>query len=243
MRHRFVYRVFSLLVDLDELPGIARNSRVLSHNRFGLLSIDNRDHGPRDGNPLKPWALRQLGEAGIEIESARVFLLCFPRILGYVFNPLSVYWVYDRSDRLRAVLYEVKNTFGGQHAYAIAVDGAPGSVVRQSQAKRFYVSPFIAMRGDYDFRLAEPEAALSIAIVERDAGGPVLVAAQRARRVELSDATLVKAWLRHPLMTLKVILAIHFEAWRLWRKGATYHPPPDRDEVASVDRILGESKR
>lgn len=237
MRHRFAYRVFSLLVDLDALPAIARDLRVLSHNRFNLLSIHDRDHGPRDGRALKPWVVGHLAAAGIDLTGGRVWLHCFPRILGYVFNPLSLYWCYDAAGRLRAVLCEVKNTFGEQHGYLIVPREADRdhSVLRQQAEKRFHVSPFIAMEGRYDFRIADPDDRLSIVILERDAEAPVMIATHRARRVDLSDKALLRAWLAHPLMTLKVMAAIHWQAWRLWRKGARFHarPAPPAREVST----------
>jgi DUF1365 family protein len=228
MRHQFAYRVFSLLVDLDELPAIARSSRLLSHNRFNLLSVHDRDHGPRDGRALKPWVMDHLAEAGIDLSGGRVWLHCFPRVLGYVFNPLSLYWCYDASGALRAVLCEVKNTFGEQYGYLLAAGGAnrDAGFVRRHAEKRFHVSPFIAMDGRYDFTIASPEERLSVVIVERDARSPVMIATHRGRRVALDDGAMLRAWLAHPLMTIKVIVAIHWQALRLWRKGARLHPRP-----------------
>lgn len=228
VRHRFVYRVFSLLIDLDQAPDIAGRSWLLSHNRFNLFSLHDRDHGERDGSPPRPWVERRLAAQGLDLDGGRIFLLCFPRLLGYVFNPLSVYYCYHRDGRLAAMVYEVKNTFGEQHAYAIPVE--PGhdaaTALSQSCAKTFYVSPFIAMKAEYRFRLEEPGERLALAIRERVEEGRLLIATITGRRAPLDDRRLLRALLAYPLMTLKVILAIHWQALRLWRKGLRLQPRP-----------------
>jgi DUF1365 family protein len=230
VRHRFAYRVFSCLIDLDELEALGK-LRFFGHNRFNLMSFHDRDHGPRDGGALKPWIEARLAGAGIDIAGGQVRLLCFPRVLGYVFNPLSIWFCFHANGRLRAVLYEVSNTFGERHSYLLVVPAAAdGRTIAQSCAKAFHVSPFIPLTGRYAFRLRAPDARLAIAIREEDGDGPVMVAAQNGRRLPFTSATVLHAFLRYPLMTLKVIAAIHFEALRLWRKGARFYrrpaPPP-----------------
>lgn len=235
IRRRFVYKVFSLLIDLDELPEIAAGSKLLAHNRFGLLSVHDRDHGARDGSALKPWVENACAEAGIDIAGGRVRMLCFPRILGYVFNPLTIYFAEESAGRLAAILYQVKNTFGDQHTYLRAVTGdpAPGEAIRQFADKIFHVSPFIEMNCRYGFKLRNPDERLSVIIHETDRDGQdLLVAAQTGDRRPLSDGALFRAWLAHPLMSFKVIAAIHLEALGLWLRGLRYIPraePPARD--------------
>jgi len=225
VRHRFAYRVFSCLIDLDELPALGR-TRLFGHNRFNLMSFHDRDHGPRDGSALRPWIEARLNEAGIDIAGGPVRLLCFPRVLGYVFNPLSVWFCHHADGTLRAILYEVANTFGERHCYLIPVRGEDAATVAQSCLKAFHVSPFIALSGHYRFQLRAPGERLAIAIREEDVGGPVMVAAQNGRRVAFRTGTVLQAFIRYPLMTLKVIAAIHLEAFRLWRKGAVFHRRP-----------------
>lgn len=226
VRHRFRYRVFSLLLDLDELPTIAQTSRLLRIERLGILSFRASDHGRRDGSPLKPWALAELAAAGIG-GVARVELLCFPRMWGFVFNPLSVYFAYDATDRMIAVLYEVKNTFGGQHAYALEVspdaNGGDGRI-RHAATKDFYVSPFIDMAAAYHFTLQRPEETLELVIRETDDQGLFFVASQSGERRPLTDRALATCLFHNMAMTFKVIGGIHVEALRLWLKGAPYHP-------------------
>jgi DUF1365 family protein len=225
-RHRFTYRVFTALLDIDRLAETAARSRIFAYNRPGLLSFRDLDHGPRDGSPLRPWVDRLLRQAGVMPDGLRVFLLCYPRLLGYVFNPLSVYLCYDGA-RLAAVLYEVKNTFGDQHCYVLPVDANHDGPVEQSCAKHFHVSPFIAPDGRYHFGLRGPDQRLSLVIRLADDGGTRLVASTSGHFRPWSDAALLSAWAAHPLMTFKVIGAIHWQALQLWLKGAPFFRRPD----------------
>jgi DUF1365 family protein len=240
-RHRFAYGVFSMLVDLDGLPELDARSRLFGHNRARLFSFHDADHGARDGSCAAAWVRDKLVRAGLADAGGRVFALCFPRILGYVFNPLTVYFAYASDGRLGAILYEVKNTFGEQHGYLIPVDPArpAAAPVVQRAAKRFHVSPFIDMAATYRFRVDEPEDRLALLIREDTPQGELLVASQTARRVEWSDAALLRAFFRYPLLTAKVVGAIHWEALRLWLKGAGYRPRPaaPADAVEMVAQV------
>lgn len=236
--HRFIYRVFSLWLDLDEIPYLGHRLKLFSHNRFNLLSFHDRDHGPGTAAPLRPWLESALINSGIDTQGGAIRLLCFPRVLGYVFNPLSIYYCYHADGRLMAILHQVRNTFGEMHCYLIpvAADHRTGSPIRQQCAKQFYVSPFIGMRATYRFRLFEPTERLSIVIRQSVPEGQMLVASQTGRRKELTDGALLRAFLSHPLMTLKVMSAIHWQALWLWLKGAKFHrrPPPPSDPVTTV---------
>ncbi|HUZ72877.1 MAG TPA: DUF1365 family protein [Stellaceae bacterium] len=236
-RHALGYRVFAFLVDLDELPVLARRLRFFSHNRFNLFSIYDRDHGNRDSGALRPFVEAALARAGIALEGGAIRLLTFPRMLGYVFNPLSIYFCHHRDGSLRAMIYEVRNTFGEMHGYLIPVRAMADGLVRQSCAKEFYVSPFLTMACRYEFRLAVPGERLAVTIRETDGDGPILLASLEGRRAALDDRALVGAFLRYPLMTLKVIAGIHWEALKLWGKGVglVARPPPPRDALTICD--------
>ncbi len=220
VHHRFTYRVFSLFLDLDETEEIDRRLWLLSIERGNLLSFRAADHGARDGSPLKPWVLARLAEAGIELERPGVRLLCFPRLFGYVFNPISVYFCYE-DGRLAAVVYEVKNTFGGQHVYTFKVQraGAGDRLAAHGCAKDFYVSPFIDMEARYEFHVAEPGRRLTVVIKETERGLPLLIASQSGERFPLTDRAIVGCLASDLFMTFKVFLGIHVEALRLWWKG------------------------
>ncbi len=242
--HRLSYRVFSLLIDLDELPRLDASFRLFAHNRFGLLGFRDRDFGAKADQPgaelpLKDWAARHLERAGI-VADGPIRILCFPRVLGMVFNPLSVWFCHRADGSLAAIIHEVSNTFGQRHSYLIPAEIGADGLVRQSCDKRFYVSPFMDMETAYHFRIRPPADDLLLAIRQTDADGPVLHATLAARRVEIGDDALLRAWARHPLMTLKVVAGIHWEALRLWRKGMTIRPRPDApaDPVTIVTPAL-----
>jgi DUF1365 family protein len=211
--------------------------RWFAHNRFNLFSFYDRDHGRRDGSALRPWIDSLMMARGIDLSGGRIALLCFPRVLGYVFNPLTIFFCWDAGGTLRALVYEVKNTFGEQHCYVLPVESGrqPQRPIRQSCDKRFHVSPFIGMAATYRFRLVEPGERVSIVIRQRTPEGELLIATHTARRVQLDNAGLIRAFLGHPLVTLKVICGIHWEAMRLWLKGARYHakPAPPEREVST----------
>ncbi|MGM0585992.1 MAG: DUF1365 domain-containing protein [Pseudomonadota bacterium] len=223
--HRFRYRVFTLLLDVDRLADTASRLRLFACNARGLFSHNDRDHGPRDGSPLRPWVEARLAEAG-RPRPARIRLLAMPRMLGWVFNPLSVYYCHDAEDRLESVIYEVKNTFGDQIPYVLAAEGDAASPRRHVRTKEMFVSPFIGMDQTYRFHLAPPGERLSLRIKQGDADGDLLIAAQNGVRLPLTDATLARLALSVPLLPFKVIAAIHWQALRLWLKGAPFRRYP-----------------
>lgn len=217
-RHRLSYRVFSLLLDLDELTALDNTHKVFGFNRWSLLSFWNRDHGDGSGKPLRPWIEGQLMEAGLHPDGGPIRVLCYPRILGYAFNPLTVYYCYGRDGTPTAILYEVGNTFGERHTYVIPVEDATRPVIRQSCDKAFYVSPFLPMECSYHFRMVVPGSSAIIAIRQEDEDGLVFAASFNGHRSEFSTETLLRALARYPSMIFKIIAGIHWEAFRLWLK-------------------------
>ena len=231
VRYRFDYRVFNLLLDVDRLDETAARLRLFSHNRFNLLALHDRDHGPRNGTPLRPWIDRILGEHGIDLAGGRVRLLAMPRLLGYVFNPISLWYCEHADGSLRAVLAEVNNTFGDHHCYLLHEGGRPLPAPFRSRAtKRLHVSPLIGMRAEYAFQIDPPGRSMGLHIREYAEQGLMLVATLAGRSRELSDANLLRAVAMLPLMTFKVMAAIHWQALRIWLRGAPYHPRPAAPE-------------
>jgi DUF1365 family protein len=230
--YRFEYRAFTLLLDVDALD---RLPALLSVGRFNLLRFEPRDHGPRDGSSLRGWAEGVLAEQGIALDGGRIRLLCYPRVLGYGFNPLSLWYCEHRDGTLRAVIAEVRNTFGEYHFYLLSEGGAPVEwPLRARASKCFHVSPLMDMQGHYRFRLSEPTDALAVLIRQFDEHGRLkLVAAQTGHGEPLTDAAVRRALIRTPLLTLKVMLAIHWQALKIWLRGAPYFPKPEppRQEV------------
>ena len=215
-KHKLSYRVFSLYLDLDEIPVLSRTLRFFGHNRPAIFSFHDSDHGDGSGD-VAGWVTAQLRQAGITRETPKIGVLCYPRIFGYVFNPLTV-WFCHEGDELRAILYEVHNTFAERRTYVIPIAGNAG-MVQQRCAKEMYVSPFVPMDCTYEFRIDPPAERVLVAIEEADREGMLLRASFAGERQPLNDATLRAALFAYPLMTLKVWAAIRWEALKLWSKG------------------------
>ena len=160
--HYFKYRVFSLLIDLDDLNEIDNKIKIFSYNKFNIISFFDKDHGDRDGTSLKNWVKKKLENIGIDNKDVKTKLFCYPRILGYVFNPLSVFFIYDKYDKIISLFYEVKNTFGEQHTYIFKAEDS--ETLRNSCVKKFHVSPFIDMECNYKFRVNKPSDKISVII-------------------------------------------------------------------------------
>ncbi len=217
-KHFFKYKVFSLFLDLSEIKLISKENLFFSYNKFNLISFFDKDHGERDDSNLKDWVIKNLKQRDIETNNIKIKLLCYPRILGYVFNPLSIFFIYDKSSSLVAIFYEVKNTFGEQHTYFFKIEKNT-KLVENNCKKKFFVSPFMDLESNYYFKILYPDDTLSIVIDQRDKEGKLLYASQDGKRSTLSTKNLLFSFIKHPLMTLKIISAIHYEALRLWIKG------------------------
>lgn len=222
--HAFRYRLFQLHLDLDELPEVDRAVRLFSVNRFNAVALHERDHLDRRPGDLRPRLAEVLRDAGVSLPAPKIYLLTQCRILGYVFNPISVFYCHDGpGGPLRAVVAEVNNTFGERHLYVLRDPLNPGSAgsrqaVRFRAAKQLYVSPFLPTDGYYDFHFAPVGARLSIGILHYDRGRPTLDAQFWGRRVALTTRSLAGLLATHPLAAVGTIAAIHGEALRLWWK-------------------------
>ena len=220
-KHFFKYKVFSLFLDLSELKELNNKLNFFSLNKFNLISFYEKDHGERDGSSILDWVKNNLRSNNISTDNIKVKLLCYPRILGYVFNPLSIFFVYDNDENLISILYEVKNTFGEQHTYVFKIEGE-NKLIQNNCSKKFHVSPFIEMDCKYFFRILNPGDKLSVIIDQYDQEGKILFASQDGIRSDLTNKNLMNSYLKHPLMTFKIISAIHFEAFKLWIKGIKF---------------------
>ncbi len=224
-RHRFTYRFFTGFFDIDRVDDDSRRLKLFSHNRWNIFSFYDRDHGARDGSPLRVWAEKLLHEAELDFVCGKIKLLCLPRIFGYVFNPLSVFYCFDTEEKLRAILYEVHNTFGESHTYVmpISMNDKKATAEPHEAEKSFYVSPFIGMKAKYHFSINDPAETIAVNIRQTDDDGDLLLASLTGRERDFSDRALIRLFFTHPLLTFSVIAAIHWQALRLWLKGARYH--------------------
>ncbi len=234
--HRLAYRIFSVLLDLDRLDESARGLRLFSIDRFNLFSFHPRDRGDGSARPLRRQVDEALTRAGVDLAGGRVLLLTMPRLLGFAFNPLSVYYCFAADGALAAMIWEVDNTFGQRHAYLIPVARDGAAEWSQSCAKGFYVSPFMDMALNYRFRFNRPDDLLRLAIDVSDGHGILLTARYNARRAPLADAALLRLFFATPALPARVLGGIHWEALKLWRKGIGLRrrPPPPQDPITVV---------
>lgn len=225
VRHHLRYSLPMVLLDLDELPALSRTVPGFSHNRGNLFSFHDSDHLAGSGETLRHQVEKHLAEADIAAGGA-IRVLCMPRVLGFAFNPLSVFFCHTPDGALAALLYEVNNTFGQRHSYLLPA--SPGADGTQSHtcAKRFYVSPFLDMDMTYHFRLAVPGDRAFVSIEARDADGPMLSASFAGSRRILNGANLLRVLARFPMLALQVLGGIHWEALKLWSKGLRPLPRP-----------------
>ena len=241
VEHKLRYRMTMALLDLDDLDDLDGRLRLFSRNRFNLFAFHDRDHLPKGaaaGTSLRGVVEKELAAAGLDLGGGAISLLSLPRILGHAFNPLSIYYCHHADGRLGALLYEVNNTFGQRHSYLIPVDEQESRTVVQSCDKAFYVSPFLDMDLRYDFRVAKPDEQLSVAVDGARQGVRVISASFAGERRPLTDAALLKTFLAHPLLSLSVVAGIHWEALKLWRKGARLRtrPAPPAHPVSIIPR-------
>ncbi len=221
----FVYPVFYVQLPVRDLA--AADCGIFSVDQRNLLSFRSQDHGPRDGSPLLPWIENLLREHGLPADGD-IVLQTFPRVLGYVFNPVSFWYCHDRGGALIAILAEVNNTFGGSYSYLLHRKGEPLRDGEEMTAdKLFHVSPFNEIEGGYRFRFHLQRKVQLARIDYDDAEGEVLLTSISGKPRDWSAAALLGAFLRMPFLTLGVIARIHWQALKLWLKGVPFrgaHP-------------------
>ncbi len=223
----FVYNVFNICFDVTKTDSL--KSKLFSVNKFNIFSFYNKDHGNRDSSSLESWIRNILAEDGINENVKKIYLFTYPRILGYVFNPVSFWFCLNKNDELIAVLSEVNNTFGESHSYLIKNQDL--SPIKSDQyfdsKKEFHVSPFFKVRGDYKFRFIFTAEKIAVWIDYFDSKKALLTSVV-TKNLYLSDSQLIKAFIKIPLMTFKVIFLIHYEALKLVIKRIKYVPKPSQ---------------
>ena len=229
--HRFNYSVFNLLIDIDRLDEVDQLSRLFSVNRRGTVAFKEKDHGAETETGLANFIRAEVKKHNPNIQIDEIKLLCYPRIFGYVFNPISIYYCFHDGE-IVAMVYEVRNTFGNKHIYVAPVEEHQKNPagIRQECGKELHVSPFFDMGMTYFFRVSTLGDALHFRILERDDTGPLLSATLKAEHKDLSNRNLAIQLIKVPFLTMKVVFGIHFEALRLWVKGAKFikNPHPNK---------------
>jgi DUF1365 family protein len=223
-RHRFDYKMYMMAVDVDRIDEVAAHSKLFSHNKIGLMSLADKDHGFRDGRSLRAYAESALGNQGLSAYADKIVFVTMPRLLGYAFNPISFYFCSDAAGNLGAVLHQVKNTFGDQVGYLMPVNG-PG-IIRQSAPKKMHVSPFFDMNGGYRFALTPPGEKLTVSIQYGDKAQKRMTATMVLEARPFTDASVLRLLAQMPLAPMKVMMAIHFQALKLFLRGAKFHKIP-----------------
>lgn len=242
--HKLGYKIYSLLLDLDELESLHRKLWWFSVDRFNLVSFYRRDRGDGSGRDLREQVEAAMTAAGVIADGGPIRLLTMPRVLGWGFNPLSIFFCYNRSGAVTAILWEVDNTFGERHGYLIPADESDHGPIQQTCAKRLYVSPFMDMNLRYAFKVRPPGEKLAIGIDVSDEAGLLFIARHVADRTALTDAALLRAFFALPLLTLRVMGGIHWEALKLWLKGVHLRarPPPPEVPVSIAAPICPQRK-
>lgn len=232
--YRFLYRIFYLLMDVDQLDGLSQRLRFFSHNRFNIFSFYDRDHGGGQPGGLRSWAVGILATQNIQLDGGRIRLLAQPRMFGWAFNPVSFWYCEHADGQLRAVIAEVNNTFGERHCYLLASNGQPMPYDQEYlKDKVFHVSPLFDLKGLYHFRFAEPGKRLLVVLNETRDGVPLIDTSIAGERRTLTDGEVIRQVLRMPVQALKVLIGIHWQALKIWLRGAKFHkkPEPPRLEV------------
>ena len=237
--HKLRYSVFSLLLDVDRLGEIDSRLKLFRVNGFSLFSLQEKDHGFRDGSSLSDFAWSMVEKTGFKNRVATVKVLLYPRIIGFAFNPLTVYFCCDERGDPVLMIYEVRNTFGENLTYVLEAGPETNGAYCHSTPKQFYVSPFNKVEGDYTFHVRKSDKNLTVGVALKTDGNPLLRTHFSAATEVLTDSKLMRAFWAYPLMTLKVVAGIHWEALKLWRKGLGLQEQPATPEQPIV---FGQSR-
>lgn len=238
--NKFTYGIYYMALPLSRITDM-----VLPYNRFGWLSFYDKDHGACDGSGLEQWARKILNDHNIKQADGEIVLMCMPRVMGYVFNPVSFWLCHDRHGGLRAVLCEVHNTFGERHTYICVHDNA--RVIDKDDVlkgeKLFHVSPFLPREGGYDFRFDVTDGSFGVWIDYYSAEGKKqLVTWLRGDYIEMNKASLRRAFWTYPMVTFKAVYLIHWQALKLIAKGIKYiHRPKQNKKTQSIVNVLKDN--
>jgi len=226
--HRFAYNVFLFALDLDEIDEIASRVVLFSHNRWNATTFRDDDHLPGPFPQLRLNVENLIRKHGVSQKPSRILLITSARILGYIFNPVSYYLCYDEAGKPLCAIAEISNTYGEMKPFFISGDAFTSGSFRARMTKHFYISPFLDLSDELEFTIEPPGDRLRIATDTWRGDERILAAGIRGVRRPLTTGSLAKALLKFPLVTLQIITAIHWEAFRLWLKGVPHHAKNER---------------
>ncbi len=221
IQYALEHDVYYFALDLSELDAVDRTLRLVSRNRTNLLEFRDDDHWPEPAGDLQATVHAHLRAQGEDPTGWRITLVTSLRVVGYVFNPASFYLCRDAGGTLRVVIVEVHNTHLERHLYTLRPRADDGRFVA-SMDKAFYVSPFIEMAGEYTVHVRDEPSRLSIAINERHDDAPLLATSLVLERRRLTNRSVLRMLLRHPFVTQRTIVLIHWHALHLWRRGLPF---------------------
>lgn len=230
--HRFKYGLALIDIDIDRLDEAGRQCALFSVERLNLFSFNRRDHGDGKADDLRPWAERRFADADIDLKGGEIRLITFARHAFYKFAPISLWLGYGNDGALKGILYEVNNTFGESHVYVAAT---PGDARHEHATdKVFHVSPFFDISGTYQFTLRANESDLRLIVATQEQGAQSHVATISAKARPATSANFLSLAITKPLSSLTVSLGIHWQALKLWLKGAKYHSKPKQSSVRTT---------
>jgi DUF1365 family protein len=231
LKNRFVYNVFMFYIDLDEVESLHRKLRLFSWKRFNLFTLYDRDHLTLSGGTVKESIRAYLRSKGIDIGNGKIFLLTHLRTLGYVFNPVSFYFCFDEEGNPVCAIPEVGNTFKELKPYLLTKEMMRGEMFRQRMKKHFYVSPFIDLDTAFDFQVRIPGDKLHIQIDDFKGEHKFFLTSLVGKRQPLTDSSMIRSFFRIPLVTLKVIALIHYQAAKLYLRKLKHHKKTEYPEL------------
>ena len=240
--HRFIYPIFFIRIDLAETDHLTGS--VFGINRFRIMSLYFKDYGPRDGSDLLVW-IRQLLKTNSIHADGNIFLQTMPRIFGYAFNPISIWYCHDTHGNLMAVLTEVNNTFGEHHLYLLQSED--GQKIQKNSAltsqKMMHVSPFCEVQGSYHFRFDERTNSCLVKIDYKDAEAVLINTAVHGKKIDFSNGNLIRVLLRQPFLTIGVMWRIHWQALLLWRKKVPFfRQPPSSVSTITLSKNVSQEQ-
>ena len=229
IRHKLSYSVFALMLDCDDFDNLSKKTNLLSYNKFNLFSIYDKDHG--NGGPIKDFLEEIKNNVITKKPVVRFSMIAYPRVFGYVFNPITVYLGYNKEKQIELVIYEVNNTFGQRVIYVIPTALKTGEIIYQKCDKKLFISPFNDGDGMYTFHIRNNSNLFQIGINLHARGQPILIAHFTGEKLEYTNYNLIKSLTKNLFLTLKVILAIHYEALKLFFKGMSFKKKPEAPKL------------